>query len=57
MKGYRKIIFALLALVSILVMLDRKSLKSADFALCFGALCGGYFVGAGVESYANKDSA
>lgn len=56
MKGYRKIIFALLALISILVMLDRKSLKSADFALCFGALCGGYFVGAGVESYANKDS-
>lgn len=56
MKGYRKLIFAVLALVSVLVMLDRKSLKGSDFATCFAALCGGYFVGAGVESYANKDS-
>ena len=57
MKGYRKLGFAILALIAILVMLDKGPLDSHDFALCFGSLCAGYFVGASVESHANKDSA
>ena len=49
--GWRKSLAFVIGLLALCVMLERKRLKSPDFAFGFGALCGGYFVGMGIEHY------